>query len=301
MFPKVVLITGCSSGFGLLTTLEMLRRGFLVIATMRNLEKRNCLEKALSQLDSLEKNSNKLPVKTESNLFLDTPHPWCKLFQLDVTNLDSIQLCVETVIEQFKSIDVLINNAGNGLGGFAEDISLEQFRTQFETNFFGLVTLTQQVVTYMRERHQGQIINVSSIAGLIGIPSLSSYCASKFAVEGFSECLRYELLPFNIWVSLVEPGTYPTNIQSDTRQLLTSAYTPQSAYYERGQRILNKTLEEVKNTKAAPQEVANLIGKIAQTKRPRLRYIIGTESIYVFLKKILPSFIFESLVAHFFA
>jgi NAD(P)-dependent dehydrogenase (short-subunit alcohol dehydrogenase family) len=301
VFPKVVLITGCSSGFGLLTTLEMLRRGFLVIATMRNLEKRDRLEKALSKLDSLEKTSNKLPVKTESNLFLDTPHPWCKLFQLDVTNLDSIQLCVETVIEQFKSIDVLINNAGNGLGGFAEDISLEEFRSQFETNFFGLVTLTQQVIHYMRESHQGQIINISSIAGLIGFPAFSAYCASKFAVEGFSECLRYELLPFNIWVSLVEPGTYPTDIYLSNLRLAKKSQNHNSAYYECGQRLLNQTIEEVKNTKAAPQEVANLIGKIAQTKRPRLRYIIGTESIYVSLKKILPSFIFESLVAHFFA
>lgn len=301
MLPKVALITGCSSGFGLLTTVEMVRRGFLVIATMRNLSKRDRLEQALSKLDSLDKNSKELPVKTEPNLFWDTPHPFCKLFKLDVTDLNSIEVCVDNVIKHFQLIDILINNAGNGLGGFAEDISLEEFRTQFETNFWGLVTLTKQVIPYMRERHQGQIINVSSIAGLIGVPGLSSYCASKFAVEGFSESLRYELLPFNIWVSLVAPGTYPTNIQSDPRQLLTSAYAPQSAYYERGQRILNQTLEEVKKTKANPQEVAKLICKITQTKRPKLRYIIGSESIYVPFKNLLPSFIFEKFVGLFFA
>ncbi|TRU67713.1 MAG: SDR family NAD(P)-dependent oxidoreductase [Microcystis viridis Mv_BB_P_19951000_S69] len=308
MFPKVALITGCSSGFGLLTTVELLQRGFLVIATMRNLEKRDRLDKALSKLDflanqsslnSFQTTSQELSLKTESSPFLDTPHPFCKLFQLDVTRLDSIQVCVGNIIEYFKSIDVLVNNAGYGLGGFAEDTSLEEFRSLFETNFWGLVTLTQAVIPQMRTNGQGHIINVSSLYGLMGVPAFSAYCSSKFAVEGFSESLRYELRPFNIWVSLVEPGSYPTDIFSANMRVASNSQNLNSPYYERGQRLLNKILEDIKSTKADPQAVAKLIGKIAQTKTPKLRYMIGSESIYVTLKNLLPSFLFESLLAYF--
>ena len=301
---RIVLISGCSSGFGMLTAVELVNRGFLVIATMRNLEKRYNLEKALLELSNLSNQAGTLLSFKDyinNNLlekipFLDTPHPNCKLFQLDVTDLNSIQNCVENVVKHFGKIDVLINNAGSGLGGFGEDISLEQFHDQFETNFFGLVALTKFVIPRMRINQQGHIVNISSIAGLIGVPGLSSYCASKFAVEGFSESLRYELLPFNVWVSLVEPGTYPTNIHDDTTQLVTSAYQPNSAYYEWGKTLLSKTLSEVQNTNKNPQEVAIIIGDIVEKKRPKLRYIIGTEKFYVALKKIVPNFIFEKCI-----
>lgn len=306
MKKRVALISGCSTGFGMLTTVEMVRRGFLVIATMRNLEKRDCLEKALSQqmmkesplsnfVLSVEKDNRQF----EKNAFLDTPHPLCKLFKLDVTNPDLIQSCVQTVMERFGSIDVLVNNAGSGLGGFAEDISLEEFRTQFEINFWGLVTLTKAVIPYMRIHRQGHIINVSSIAGMIGSPGLSSYCASKFAVEGFSESLRYELLPYNVWVSLVEPGTYRTNIHNDSMQLVTSVKNPDSAYYEWGKRLLAKTLEQVKYSKANPEEVARLIADIAENRKTKLRYVIGDEAIYLIVKRIIPAFVFERLICSF--
>lgn len=306
---QVALISGCSSGFGMLTTVELVRRGFLVIATMRNLQKRYCLEEALSELNKSTPqqsvtsqtclNLKKINNRLEKSSFLDTPHPFCKLLQLDVTNIDSIQSCVQNIIKHFDKIDLLVNNAGSGLGGFTEDISLEEFRAQFETNFFGLVALTKAVIPQMRIRRQGQIINVSSIAGLMGVPGLSSYCASKFAVEGFSESLRYELIPFNVWVSLVEPGTYPTNIQSDITQLVISAQKPDSVYYKWGKRLLVKTLEEVRHTKSNPQEVAKLIVNIASAKKPKARYVIGTEAVYLILKKIIPTFIFEKFICWF--
>ena len=304
----VVLISGSSSGFGMLTAVEMVRRGFFVIATLRNLDKRQRLDNALLQLkvqnlqvnnsNNISLNWEKTPFQVDQNPFLETPHPLCKLLHLDVTNLDLINNCVPTILEHFGSIDVLVNNAGCGLGGFAEDVTLEEFRTQFEINFWGLVSLTKAVIPQMRNRRQGHIINVSSIAGLMGVPGLSSYCASKFAVEGFSESLRYELLPFNVWVSLVEPGTYPTDIHNDTRDLVTSAYKPDSAYYQWGQRLLCETLEQVKYTKADPQEVARLITDIAETKKTKARYVIGKDSIYPILKKLIPAFIFERLICY---
>jgi NAD(P)-dependent dehydrogenase (short-subunit alcohol dehydrogenase family) len=304
---RVVLISGCSSGFGMLTTVEMVRRGFVVIATMRDLEKRDRLEEALSQqmmkkspISNFVLNVGKDNLQFEKNTFLDTPHPLCKLFKLDVTNPDLIQSCVQAVIERFGSIDVLVNNAGSGLGGFAEDISLEEFRTQFEINFWGLVALTKAVIPYMRIHRQGHIINISSIAGMIGTPGLSSYCASKFAVEGFSESLRYELLRYNIWVSLVEPGTYRTNIHNDPTQLVTSIKNPESAYYEWGKKLLSKTLEQVKHSKANPEEVAKLIANIAESKKAKLRYVIGDEAIYILVKKLIPAFLFEKLICNYY-
>lgn len=304
---RVVLISGCSSGFGLLTTVEMVRRGFLVIATMRDLEKRGCLEEALIQQMMKKSPSSNLVLSVEKdnysfkkNGFLDTPHPLCKLFKLDVTSPDLIQSCVQSVIECFGSIDVLVNNAGSGLGGFAEDISLEEFRTQFEVNFWGLVALTKAVIPYMRVHRQGHIINISSVAGMIGTPGLSSYCASKFAVEGFSESLRYELLPYNVLVSLVEPGTYSTNIHNDTTQLVTSVKNPDSAYYEWGKQLLSKTLEQVKRSTANPEEVARLIANIAESKKAKLRYVIGDEAICIIIRKIIPAFLFEKLMCSYY-
>ena len=295
---RVVLISGCSSGFGMLTTVEMVRRGFLVIATMRNFEKRYHLEEALSKLNftSVEENVSPSNIHLESSSFINTPHPLCKILKLDVTNLDSVQNCVRTVIENFGYINVLINNAGSGDGGFAEDFSLEEFRAQFDTNFFGLVSLTKAVIPHMRTIRQGHIINISSIAGKMGVPGLSSYCASKFAVEGFSESLRYELRPYNVWVSLVEPGTYNTGIHTNIEQLVTSAYKPKSAYYEWGKRLLDETLKQAQPTTDNPTEVAKLISNIAETKIPKLRYIIGQEVKYLFLKKLIPAFLFERVI-----
>ncbi|WP_013320576.1 SDR family NAD(P)-dependent oxidoreductase [Gloeothece verrucosa] len=297
MKRRVVLISGCSSGFGLLTAVEMVRRGFLVIATMRNLSKRSTLEAALSKLMPKTESVNDL---SDNSFFLNTPHPLCKIGYLDVSNPDSISHCVNKVLDTFDAIDVLVNNAGSGLGGFAEDISLDEFRAQFETNFWGLVTLTKAVIPQMRKRRQGHVINVSSIAGLIGVPGLSSYCASKYAVEGFSESLRYELLPFNVWVSLVEPGTYKTNIQSDPQELVKSAFVPTSAYYEWGKTLLDLTLEQANSSRYNPQKVAGLIANISEKKHPNIRYVIGEESLYLKIKNFLPSFLVENLVFRFY-
>jgi NAD(P)-dependent dehydrogenase (short-subunit alcohol dehydrogenase family) len=286
----------------MLTAIEMVRRGFTVIASMRNLEKRYCLEQALSKLKIKQDYTSDFISIThlQQKLFLDTPHPLCKIFQLDVTNLDSIETCVQETIKHFGAIDVLVNNAGYGIGGFVEDISLEEIRAQFETNFWGLVTLTKAVIPHMRTRRHGKIINLSSIAGLIGFPAFSAYSASKFAIEGFSESLRFELIPFNVWVSLVEPGTYATDIYSGNMHLARNSQNPESAYYHWGKELLSEILKDVKNIKASPKEVSQLIGDIAETKRPKPRYLIGKDAkIYISLKKFLNSFLFEKIVIQF--
>lgn len=186
---KVVLITGTSSGFGLLASAALARKGCHVIATMRNLDKKDRL------LEATENVKDRITV-----------------MKLDITNHDEIEQVVESVMGKYGTIDVLVNNAGYAQGGFVEEIEMEKWREQLETNFFGTLAMTKAEVPHMRERGQGTIINVSSISGRMAMPGLAPYSASKFALEGFSESLRFELLPLGIHVVLVEPGSYKTPI-----------------------------------------------------------------------------------------
>lgn len=190
MTKKTAIVTGSSSGFGLLCAVELALKGFTVIATMREVNKsKPLLERAKEQ-------------KVDNLIHV---HP------LDVTSTESINL-FKTLLVDYPSVDVLVNNAGFALGGFSEELSIENYRLQFETNFFGLIAVTQAVLPLMRAKKHGRIINMSSISGRIGFPGLSAYVASKHALEGYSESLRLELKPFGIDVSLIEPGSFQTNI-----------------------------------------------------------------------------------------
>jgi NAD(P)-dependent dehydrogenase (short-subunit alcohol dehydrogenase family) len=183
MTQKTAIVTGSSSGFGLLTAIELALKGFTVIATMRDVNKAQPLLE-LAKENRVENFIHVLP--------------------LDVTSTESI-LLFRDKLENYPSIDVLVNNAGYALGGFSEELLIEDYRLQFETNFFGLIAVTQTVLPLMRAKKQGRIINMSSISGRIGFPGLSAYVASKHALEGYSESLRLELKPFGIDVSLIEP------------------------------------------------------------------------------------------------
>ena len=185
---KVALVTGSSSGIGYETSLALAREGYFTYATMRDLKKEAVIKK----------------IAEEENLPL-------KVIELDVDNDDSVQNAVETIIEEKQRIDVLVNNAGWGIWGTAEDVSIEEFRAQFETNFFSVVRMIQKVVPIMRKQGTGDIVNISSIAGRIGFPVSTAYISSKFAIEGLSESLRYELGPFGIDVIIIEPGVIKTN------------------------------------------------------------------------------------------
>ncbi|PIE94651.1 short-chain dehydrogenase [Bacillus fungorum] len=274
MNKKIAVITGASSGFGLLTTIALAKKDYLVIATMRNLEKQVNLISQVTQLN-LQQN--------------------IKVQQLDVTDQNSIHN-FQLYIKEINRVDLLINNAGYANGGFVEDIPVQEYRKQFETNLFGAISITQLVLPYMREQENGKIINISSISGQVGFPGLSPYVSSKYALEGWSESLRLEVQPFGIDVALVEPGSYNTNIWEVGKQLATNQSDTTSPYKEYMDKI-QKHINSGSDTFGNPIDVANKIVEIAESKRTNLRYPIGKGvKFMIFAKKILPWRLWEYLV-----
>ena len=270
----VALVTGASSGFGLLAAVELARRGLRVFASMRDPVRQDRLRAALD----------------EASLSAE-------IVRLDVTSADEIEATVSSIEQVAGGVDVLVNNAGYGLGGSVEDISMEELREQFETNFFGLVGLSKRVLPGMRQRRRGRIINVSSIAGRVALPGVSAYCSSKFAVEGFSESMRHELLPFDVFVSLVEPGTFRTDIFERNRRIAARASDPNSAWAEMTRRISAIVDGRVEKSTADPRDVARVIAEIATAARPRLRYLVGRDArAHQLLSRILPDRLWESAV-----
>ncbi|HDR4898436.1 TPA: SDR family oxidoreductase [Bacillus cereus] len=274
MNKKVAIITGASSGFGLLTTLELAKKDYLIIATMRNLEKQANLISQATQLN------------LQQNITVQ---------QLDVTDQNSIHN-FQLYIKEINRVDLLINNAGYANGGFVEEIPVEEYRKQFETNLFGAISITQLVLPYMREQKSGKIINISSISGQVGFPGLSPYVSSKYALEGWSESLRLEVKPFGIDVALVEPGSYNTNIWEVGKQLATNQSDTTSPYKEYMDKI-QKHINSGSDTFGNPIDVAKKIVDIAEAKRTTLRYPIGKGVKFMILaKKILPWRLWEHLV-----
>lgn len=274
MTEKIAIITGSSSGFGLLTSLEFAKKGYLVIATMRNVEKQTKLLEEAALLH-IERN--------------------IKVHQLDVTSKKSIENFT-SFISNLGRVDILINNAGYASGGFVEEIPIEEYRKQFETNVFGAITVTQAVLPVMRKQKHGKIINVSSISGKMGFPGLSPYVASKYALEGWSESLRLEVKPFGIDVSLIEPGSYNTNIWEIGQKLAESTSESESPYKE----YMKKIEQHIHNGSESfgdPQDVAEKIVSIAQSQHPTLRYPVGKGvKLMIILKSILPWKWWEFLV-----
>ena len=191
---KTVVVTGSSSGFGYLTTLTLARKGYKVWATMRNSETKNALKKE-ELLSIAEKENLKISV-----------------LDMDVNNDDSVISAINTIAKSDGKIDHLINNAGYMFVGITEAYSIKQAKEQFETNFFGILRTTKAVLPYMRKQKDGLIVNVTSLAGRLTFPYFGIYCASKHAVEAYSQAMRYELAPFGIEVSIVEPGPFGTNL-----------------------------------------------------------------------------------------
>ncbi|CAI8941773.1 MULTISPECIES: oxidoreductase [Bacillus] len=271
---KIAIITGASSGFGLLTTIELAKKEYFVIATMRNLNKQMEL---LSQATALHLQKN------------------IKIHQLDVTDQKSIHK-FQLFLKELNRIDLLVNNAGYASGGFIEEISVGEYRRQFETNVFGAISITQIVLPYMRKQKSGKIINVSSISGQVGFPGLSPYVSSKYALEGWSESLRLEVKPFGIDVSLVEPGSYNTNIWEVGKELAENYSEATSPYKE----YMDKIQDHINNgndTFGNPIDVAQKIVAIAESKNTTLRYPIGKGvKLMMVAKKILPWRVWEFLV-----
>ena len=249
---KVALVTGSSSGIGLESALLLARNGYITYATMRSPEKDTSI-KAAAQNESL-------PIR---------------VVQLDVTDENSVKNAVDQVISEAGRIDVLVNNAGYSLGGALEDLSMEEIKPQFETNLFGLIRVTQAVLPIMRKQRSGRILNISSGSGIFGFPGLSVYVSTKFAVEGLSESMAYELEPFGIKVILVEPGFVKTNFEH-AMVVAKKAQDPASPYSELMQKIMASASKLAKNASDA-ELVANIILDAASNPNPRLRYLAGKD------------------------
>jgi NAD(P)-dependent dehydrogenase (short-subunit alcohol dehydrogenase family) len=276
MAEKIALVTGASSGFGLLTSIELAKAGFRVVAAMRDLGRRERLDEAVAAA-GLGATIN--------------------VRALDVTRFDAIPGFVDSVVSDYARLDVLVNNAGFAVAGFAEDIKLDELRMQFETNFFGAVAMAKAALPTMRRQGSGHIIQVSSIAGLHGSVTVSSYAASKHALEGWSESLRMEVNSLGIKVVLVEPGAFQTDIWTRGAVMGEQATKDTSPNLQRSLRMRERIQ---KLPKADPIAVARLIVAIAQNPKPRLRYLVGRDAkIQLAMKRILPWKWHEKVVANF--
>jgi NAD(P)-dependent dehydrogenase (short-subunit alcohol dehydrogenase family) len=211
------------------------------------------------------------------------------MLTLDVCDDDSVVACVKTVSDRVGRLDVLVNNAGYELAGALEELSLAEAKAQFETNFFGMIRMVKAVMPLMRQQKGGQIINISSLAGLTTIPFMGIYSASKFAVESYSEALRLEVRPFNIHVSQIEPGFLKTPMMNHRQ----TAAGQISAYEPWRQRAL-AAIREYEEKGPGPDLVARTVLKIMTSEAPRLRYVTGRQAKFVSgLRRFLPEPAFE--------
>ena len=252
MHHQVVLITGCSSGIGYETALMLARNGFHTFATMRNTKKSDSLE------EIIKKERLDLSIR-----------------ELDVNDDTSIENTINCIKREANRIDVLINNAGYGLVGFFEDLTLDEIRNQFEVNFFGVLNITKKIIPIMRLQKSGIIINVSSGAGQVGFPGISAYVSTKFAIEGFSESLMYELFPYGIKVVIIEPGVIKTNF---FRNCIVSEHSmKKSSPYSRSLDKFQKNVELMQEHATSPIDVAKVILQVLGNNEPKQRYIVGND------------------------
>lgn len=263
----VILVTGASSGIGHSLAESLSQNGHRVYGTSR-----------------------RKPDHDQSNF------EW---LEMDVRNDESVKHGVDFILSRESRLDVVINNAGYGLAGSVEDTSIIEAKAQFETNFFGVVRVCRAVLPTMRIQKQGFIVNISSIAGRISVPFQSFYCASKFAVEGFTEALRAEVRQYGICVTLIEPGDYRTNFTAN-RQIAALADT-NSPYYEQ----FYKTLSIMVSTETngpSPERIAVMLDRILRNPSPRLRYISGItlQRFTVAAKKVVPDRVLEWILSKYF-
>jgi NAD(P)-dependent dehydrogenase (short-subunit alcohol dehydrogenase family) len=275
MNHKTAIVTGTSSGFGLSTSIELARKGFTVIAAMRNRHKSSGL------LEEARKHG------VQSRIIV---------FELDVTDENSVLAFRTRVLDEFGKVDVLINNAGYASAGFVEEISMDEYRRQFETNVFGVIAVTKAFLPVMRKNRHGCIINVSSISGKVAFPGLSPYIASKYALEGWSESLRLEMQPFGVKVILIEPGSYKTNIWSSGKQVAVKSLESDSPYQEYMESI-ERYIANGENSFGDPLDVAKKIAQITSMDTPDIRYPIGRGvKATILVKNLLPWRIWEKII-----
>jgi NAD(P)-dependent dehydrogenase (short-subunit alcohol dehydrogenase family) len=262
---RVVLITGASSGVGQATARLLAQQGYRVFGTSRQLA-----------------SAGETPGVTR--------------VALDVRSDDSVAACVNTVRSLTDRLDILVNNAGYELAGALEEFSLDEAKAQFETNFFGVVRMVKAVLPEMRRQQQGQIINVTSLAGLSPIPFLGLYSASKFALDGYTEALRHELKPFNIRVSQIAVGFLRTPM-TNHRQVVAGRI----AEYEPWRQRAYDAIQASEAKAPGPELVADAVLNIVRSKTPRLRYVVGQQAKLVTrLRRFLPAGAYEQGVRRLF-
>ena len=259
---KNILITGTSSGIGAIIAAYLSKKGYNVIGTSR-----------------------KGSTNTDNGF---------KTLKLDVTNGESVENLIQEATKEFGDIDVLINNAGIGYSGPLEDMSIEVAKSQFETNYFGVVRMTQAVLPMMRKNNKGLIINIGSMLGLVGMPFQGHYAASKFALEGFMESLRLELTPFNIQATNICPGDFKSDFAKNR-----SVQQQVSADYQSQFNKLMEFYEKGEAEGADPIMIAKLVEKLIKKKKGhKIRYVVGKleQTIYLPVKRVVGSSVFERLV-----
>ncbi|MDE1770189.1 MAG: SDR family oxidoreductase [Thaumarchaeota archaeon] len=266
---KVAIITGSSSGIGFETALALAREGYYTYATMRDTKKANMI----------------LGIAKKENLKVE-------VLELDVNKEDTVKTAVNKIINDKKRIDVLVNNAGYFLVGCLEDSSIEDLKEQFETNFFGMIRVIQAVLPTMRSQKSGTIVNISSLAGRIAFPVTPGYISSKFAVEGLSESMRYELSPFGIKTIIIEPGVIKTNIFTNLKK--SSKSDP--VYKDMTDKVM-KGLTMMSQMGTPAKEVADTIVKAVSLENPLPRYPVGNDAImFLESKKAKTDIEFENYI-----
>lgn len=219
-----------------------------------------------------------------------------ELHALDVTNAGQIATMADLVAKRGEPLHALVNNAGFAMPGFAEDITDAELHEQFDTNFFGTVAVTRALLPQMRRQGFGHVVMVSSISGRLGFPGVSSYAASKFALEGWTETLRYEMKPLGVQVVLVEPGSFATDIWTRNAKLTAGLQDPTSANASRVPAWRSR-IEQGAKDRANPQFVADVIARALETPHPKLRYVVGNDArMALRLRRILPAGIFEKII-----
>ena len=269
---QTVLITGASSGIGEATAIYLAEKGYRVIGTSRSEERLAGLKRAAS--------SRSLPI---------TP------LELDINSDEDVRRVLPPMLEQAGAVDVLVNNAGYGLWGPVQLLSMDELRAQFETNLFAVVRLIQAVLPGMVSRGSGLIVNVGSVAGRLGTPFNGAYAASKFALEGMSESLRHEMSPLGIRVAIVEPGLYATNFQKNqvVARGTDNAGSPYGPHIDR----YNRNHSRFDRLSGDPKQIAKVIHGIIRRRRPTLRHPVGLEAKMGMMgARFIPERVFHGMV-----
>jgi NAD(P)-dependent dehydrogenase (short-subunit alcohol dehydrogenase family) len=242
---KIIFITGATSGFGLSIANKLVSEGHKVYGTSRN------------------------PAKIKEQVDFE-------LLQLDVTTDGSVKQCIQELFSKTPAIDVVVNNAGMAVVGAVEETSAEQAKLQFETNFWGSVRVIKEILPVLRHQRRGHIINVGSLAGLIGVPFQGFYSASKHALAGYTKSLRFELQPFNIKLTLIEPGFFRTNLHHS----FVPAAEKVVDYDNIRDRVL-KTLSDSIEHAPSTDIVANLVSRVIRSKNPKFNYRVGNGATFL--------------------